>query len=256
MILANQGAIALERARLFSSLKAAHSNLETQVEKRTADLAQSNEQLKKALQEREILIKEIHHRVKNNLQVISSMFNLQQTHVDSEDIRQVLREGDNRLHAMALIHESLYLSVNLKNIDLADYLAFLAKDIFNSYEASTRHIELNLQIDSLLLEANPAVSLGMIVNELISNALKHAFPEQHQGLVELVLQREDAEIILLVRDDGIGISKDFERDVKKSMGMQVVNVLVKQLKGTLRLESSGGAMIEMRFPTSSILGEG
>ena len=256
MILANQGAIALERARLFSSLKSAHSNLETQVKERTADLSQSNEQLKNTLREREILLKEIHHRVKNNLQVISSMFNLQQIYVGREDIRQVLREGDNRLHAMALIHESLYQSANLKDIDLADYLSSLAKDIFTSYETSARHIKLSLQLDALLMEANPAVNLGMIVNELLSNALKHGFPDRRQGLVELVLQREGAEVVLLVRDNGIGIGEDFEKVPEKSMGMQVVNVLVKQLGGTLQLENSAGTMIEMRFPASSLLAAG
>ena len=184
------------------------------------------------------------------------MFNLQQIYVGREDIRQVLREGDNRLHAMALIHESLYQSANLKDIDLADYLSSLAKDIFSSYETSAGHIKLSLQLDALLMEANPAVNLGMIVNELLSNALKHGFPDRRQGLVELVLQREGAEVVLLVRDNGIGIGEDFEKVPEKSMGMQVVNVLVKQLGGTLQLENSAGTMIEMRFPASSLLAAG
>lgn len=248
MIMCNQGAVALERARLFNELKEAHGSLEKQVKHRTRELTHANAELETMVQEREVLLKEIHHRVKNNLQVISSLLSMQQRQVEEERVSQLLLEAGNRLHSMALIHEALYQTKDFKNIDIRDYVPHLVHDIYSSYGDMVLGVRLRLEVESVLLEADTVVNLGLIVNELVSNALKHAFPAGRQGVLEVRAQRIDHELLLVVRDDGVGVLEPIDIKKLSSMGMQVVDVLVRQLRGTLSIQGDSGMKVSLRIP--------
>lgn len=194
------------------------------------------------------MLKAIHHRVKNNLQVISSLLSLQESHVKDEKISQLLRESGNRLHAMALIHESLYQSADLKNVDLADFLPQLIEHVFESYEVVQAKIALSIEVEPRIFEADTVVNFGLIVNELVSNAFKHAFPGERRGRLQVIAQRQKQELVLTVSDDGVGIAAHVDIRKSRSMGMQVVHGLVRQLRGALTSRRDGGTTIEMHFP--------
>jgi PAS domain S-box-containing protein len=193
------------------------------------------EQIKASLQEKEVLLKEIHHRVKNNLQVISSLLSLQSEYLQDEELRKVLKESQNRVKSMAIIHQRLYQSGNLAEIDFASYIQELCSQLLRSYGAPSRKISLNVQADEVALGVDRAIPCGIILNELISNALKYAFPGNDGGTVTVRLRALEHAVELSVNDDGVGLPAGLDVHTNNSLGLKLVNMLVEQLGGTIAM---------------------
>ncbi|MCA9959358.1 MAG: HAMP domain-containing protein [Anaerolineales bacterium] len=191
-------------------------------------------QIQASLAEKEVLLKEIHHRVKNNLQIISSLLNLQMERLNDSYTTSVFEDSKNRVRSMALIHEKLYQSQNLARIDFAEYVANLTHYLARTYHAD--QIRLQLSLEQVYLGIDTAVPCGLILNELVSNAFKHAFTHQQSGHVCIKLrQNEAAQVTLAVGDDGVGLPADFDSSHVDSLGLQLVHNLTKQLGGTLTI---------------------
>ena len=206
----------------------------------------AEEDLKASLKEKEILMKEIHHRAKNNLTIISSLLNLQSRHINDKEALGVFRESQNRARSMALIHEKLYRSDDLRKIDFGEYIRSLTIELFNSYRAS-QGIELNMDIDNIELDINTAVPLALIVNEIVTNSLKYAFPDKKTGNVSVHFAKNSDEMQLIVEDNGIGFPGDLDFRNTNSLGMQLVTSLTDQIKGSIRLERDEGTKFIIDF---------
>ncbi|MEN6293724.1 MAG: histidine kinase dimerization/phosphoacceptor domain -containing protein [Methanobacterium sp.] len=206
----------------------------------------AEEDLKASLKEKEILMKEIHHRAKNNLTIISSLLNLQSRHINDKEALGVFRESQNRARSMALIHEKLYRSDNLRKIDFGEYIRSLTIEIFNSYRAS-QGIELNMDISNIDLDINTAVPLALIVNEIVTNSLKYAFPDKKTGNVSVRFAKNADEMQLIVEDNGIGFPGDLDFRNTNSLGMQLVTSLTDQIKGSIKLERDEGTKFIIDF---------
>jgi PAS domain S-box-containing protein len=208
----------------------------------------AEEKIKASLQEKEILLKEIHHRVKNNLQIISSLLNLQAYNSSDPQLLKILREGQNRIRSMALVHEKLYQSEDLSRIDFAEYIRNLAVHLFHSCQVDPGRIQLKQDLEGIFLDINTAIPCGLIMNELISNALKHAFPEGRRGNIYLELKRQDeGKLLLVVGDDGVGLPGDLDIHKTKTLGMQIVTLLACQLDGTIELSCEQGTEFRILF---------
>lgn len=213
-----------------------------------SDRKKAEEQLKASLKEKELLLKEIHHRVKNNLLVVSNLLEFQADYTEDSDIIKVLQDSQNRIHSMALIHEKLYRSADLDKIHFGEYLEDLVDNLFQSYNISESRIQFEFEIEPILLNVETANPCGLIVNELLSNTLKHAFPEGRNGKVFLVLDRDaNSTITLIVRDNGIGFPKDLDFHNLESLGMELVCTLTEQLEGTIELEPIPGTSFKLSF---------
>ncbi len=208
----------------------------------------ADEVIRASLREKEVLLKEIHHRVKNNLQVVSSLLGLQSRTIEDGAMRKMFQESQNRVHSMALIHESLYQSVNLSEIDFPAYIDQLADYLFRSYGVDSNRVQLTASIDELRLTMDTAVPCGLIVNELVSNSLKYAFPGGGTGRIRIEM-REDANhcIRLAVTDDGIGLPDGAGQAGTKSLGLRLVRTLADQLGATVEMVSDGGARVALTF---------
>ncbi|MEN6554760.1 MAG: histidine kinase dimerization/phosphoacceptor domain -containing protein [Methanobacterium sp.] len=206
----------------------------------------AEEDLKASLKEKEILMKEIHHRAKNNLTIISSLLNLQSRHINDKEALGVFRESQNRARSMALIHEKLYRSDDLRKIDFGEYIRSLTIELFNSYRAS-QGIELNMDISNIDLDINTAVPLALIVNEIVTNSLKYAFPDKKTGNVSVRFAKNADEMQLIVEDNGIGFPGDLDFRNTNSLGMQLVTSLTDQIKGSIKLERDEGTKFIIDF---------
>jgi|GEM_PF-3399037 len=236
-LLANQAASAIENARMYE-----HTKREIAQRREAEDLVRAS------LREKEVLLKEIHHRVKNNLQVISSLLNLQSMATEDASARAMLADSQNRVRSMALIHEKLYRSDDLSRIDFREYLNTLTAGIVQTYQSFSVPIDLRLSGENVFLPVDSAVPCGLIVNELVSNALKHAFPDGRAGQIRVDLRQNNSrEIRLAVSDNGIGLPETVDFRNTESLGMQLVNALVAQLGGMLDLKVDGGTMFEITF---------
>lgn len=217
---------------------------------------QAEQSLEKSLAEKEILLKEIHHRVKNNLQVISSLLYLQSLKLRDEEAKEVFRESQNRVKSMALIHEQLYQTEDFSKVDFAEYLRNLAGVLAESYGTSAV-IEVQAGDGSLDLSIDSAVPAGLIVSELVTNSLKYAFPESRRDAEEtekisiLAEKTSDGEIMLTVRDNGIGLDEAQVIDSPKTLGLRLVKMLTEQLRGSIEAFSQGGAVFRIRFKEES-----
>jgi len=200
------------------------------------------------LNEKEVLLKEIHHRVKNNLQIISSLLNLQSNQIKDTGTLRVLRDSQARVRSMALIHEKLYQSKSLAKINFGEYVQSLSKDLFRSYQRMLGNIQLNVQVDEVSLDLDYAVPCGLILNELMTNALKYAFPNGRNGSILVELRAgSDQTLSLKVADDGVGLPAGLDILQNNSLGLQLINSLVKQIDGTLVVETSSGAAFQVSF---------
>ncbi len=210
------------------------------------DRKQAEEQIKASLKEKEVLLKEIHHRVKNNLQIVSSLLYLQSRKTSDDQVLSVLRESQTRVRSMALIHEKLYQCDDLANINLGDYIRSLTSYLLNSYGVASHMVKLTINVESAPLGLDRAIPCGLIINELVSNALKYAFPQGRKGeiLVNL-LHDADGKLILMVKDDGVGLPEDLDVTDTPSLGLQLVNTLVRQLDGTIDIGRKGGTEFRM-----------
>ena len=204
-------------------------------------------QLKASLREKEVLLKEIHHRVKNNLQVISSLLNLQAQEIVDETARNAFSESRHRVRSMALIHENLYRSENLASIRFDEYLHAMTTELWRSFNRPG--VRRTLQVNPIVLELDKAVPCGLIVNELVTNALKHAFPDDRAGYVVIVLESaESSRIRLVVSDDGAGIPPNSDFRTMTSMGMTLILSLTRQIDGTITLDRTSGTKFVVEFP--------
>ena len=209
---------------------------------------QAKEQIRSSLQEKEVLLKEIHHRVKNNLQVVSSLLNLQSGQIEDEKTLEMFSDSQNRVKSMALIHEQLYQSDDLAWIDFAEYLRNLVDNLFQSYRLSAQNVRLEVNVENILMGIDQAIPCGLVVNELVSNALKYAFPDRRGGKVSLHLsQGVDGKLILIVGDDGVGLPEGMDFRQTESLGLKLVNILVRQLDGTIELDGSVGTKFKIEF---------
>ncbi|MCC7557759.1 MAG: PAS domain S-box protein, partial [Methanobacteriaceae archaeon] len=189
--------------------------------------------IKKSLREKEILLREIHHRVKNNLQIISTLLELQCDQIKDEEVMELYRESENRIQSIALIHENLYQSDDLASIQIDEYINNLLNDLMNSYGIESS-VNLNIDVDRITLGIETAIPCGLIINELVSNSLKYAFPNGTSGNIYLSLkEKDDGTFKLLISDDGSAFPSDFEEKKNRTLGLQLVNNLVKQLDGDL-----------------------
>ena len=220
----------------------------TELKKAEGALLKSEEQLRASLGEKEILLKEIHHRVKNNLQVISGLLDLQAHHISDPTGREIYKESQNRVITMALIHEELYRSVDLSQVDFADYIQNLCENLMVSYGADGDRIGLDIKAEKIEMVVDTAIPCGLIINELITNSLKHAFPGECSGTIRLSFkQLRDREFQLTVSDDGVGIPEDVDIYKTSTLGMQLVTVMVEQLGGTLKVKRRDGTRFTIRF---------
>lgn len=212
---------------------------------RTAKLLSTQkEEIEKQNKEKETLLKEIHHRVKNNLQVISSLLNMQSRKMKDSEAKVAVREGQSRIKSMSLIHQKLYSEGNLSRINMKEYMDDLCGFLFKSYKANDQ-ILLKVESEDILLDVDTAVPLGLIINELITNALKYAFPKKIDGCISLQLINKAEGLSLEIADTGIGLPVGY--DQKQSMGMRLVHILVEQLNGKLEIENKSGAVFTIHF---------
>jgi len=203
--------------------------------------------LKDSLQEKKILLKEIHHRVKNNLQVVSGLMNLQSMFVKDPKAKEIFKESENRIVSMSLIHEYLHRSTALAKVSCRAYIQDLTDSLYRSYNIHGKKIGLEVDIEDFELSLDTSVPCGLIINELVTNALIHAFPENKSGLVTVTFRlREDGRCSLTVRDNGIGMS-EAELEKKRSLGLKLVWLLAEQLNADLDFSGKGGTSISLTF---------
>ncbi|MUG94066.1 PAS domain S-box protein [Scytonema sp. UIC 10036] len=209
---------------------------------------QADERLKASLEEKEVLLREIHHRVKNNLQVISSLLQLQSRYTKDPQTLSILKESQNRVKSMALIHEKLYQSEDLSRIDFNDYIHNLAKNLLYSYSIDFNTVKLNIDVEQVTLNLETAIPCGLFINELVSNALKHAFPQGRQGQICIKFhQTDDDQFLLVVNDNGIGLPEHINLTNNQTLGLRLVNTWANQLQGSLELDRSHGTTFKLKF---------
>ncbi len=209
---------------------------------------QAEEQIQASLEEKELLLKEIHHRVKNNLQIISSLLNLQSAYLKEPLSIELFKDSQYRVRAMALVHEKLYQSKNLARIDFGLYTRELTTHLLRMYGNNSNTVSLDVIADDITLDIDAAIPMGLIINELITNSLKYAFPAGQRGKISIEFRRDDGhQMTLLVRDNGVGLEKDLDFRNTRSLGLQLVNNLVDQLDGMIELDTKGGTAFKMVF---------
>ncbi len=213
--------------------------------KTSQQLEEKNIIISNSLAEKEVLLKEIHHRVKNNLQVISSLLNLQSKNISDEKALQALNEGRNRVKTMALIHQNLYRDDNLMGVDLQEYIEKLTQGLFISYNIQPNKITLKTNIEKLEMDVDTVIPLGLILNELISNALKYAFEGRDTGILQVDLITQDDKLLLRVKDNGVGIPKDKDLSKSASMGYKLIQSFLQKLNATMNIENDNGTSIEL-----------
>ena len=211
-----------------------------------SDLKNAEERIFASLKEKEVLLQEVHHRVKNNMQIISSLLSLQANHTGSEEAAEVLNESRGRVKSMAMIHEKLYHSHNLSQLNIGEYLNNLVKDILSSYSRVSSSVTAKVEVDDIYLNIDTALPMGLIVNELVSNCIKHAFPDG-TGCIDINLLPDKDEYILTVSDDGIGLPDDIDPFESNSLGLKLVNSLSIQLEGELEVCRDFGTSFILKF---------
>jgi two-component sensor histidine kinase len=213
-----------------------------------SECKRAEKRLKASLAEKEVLLKEIHHRVKNNLQVVSSLLYLQSRKLHDDAARAIFAESQGRICSMALAHEQLYRSKNLSDINLADYVRTLVSHVQRTFMAPEVAPKCRLDVEAVMLDIEKVVPCGLLITELLSNALKHAFPDGRSGTIDIAFGRKGDGMELSVADDGIGLPADFDVHAPLTLGLQLIAALVEQLDGTLSVESRGGAQFSVSFP--------
>jgi len=207
----------------------------------------ANDKLKEALNEKEMLLKEVYHRVKNNLQVVSSLINLQARNVKNEATAELLKQSADRIKAMALLHEKLYQSKDLARIDFNAYIHSLADHLLFGYGVHSDKIRVNIRIDDIFLDVDTAIPCGLIINELLSNALEHAFPDNRHGEIGITFTQDQGEFILVISDNGVGFPADLDYKKSASLGLQLVATLTNQLNGHMTLDRKDGSTFTISF---------
>jgi len=217
------------------------------------DRKRDEDRIKASLAEKEVLLKEIHHRVKNNLQVISSLLKLQSRYIQDSRVIEMLKESQNRVRSMALVHEQLYQSKDLSDIDFAEYIQNLAHNLFQAYKIHAEGVKLQTNIAPCSLNIDTAVPCGLIINELVTNSLKYAFTGQTQGKIKIDFTLDNNGLcVLAVSDSGIGFPQDLDYRNARTLGLRLVGSLVKQIRGRIELLETVGTTFQITFPKPKI----
>jgi len=224
--------------------------------KKSVTLTRQNDLIKKTLSEKEILLKEIHHRVKNNLQVVSSLLSLQSRFIQDEQALSAITEGKNRVRSMALIHQNLYQENNLTGVAVKPYFEKLIRSLFDSYNIDRERIKLYLEVDELTLSVDTVIPVGLITNELVSNALKHAFPKGRKGVLSVSVKEVGQQLILEVADNGIGIVDERIIEDSNTFGYKIINAFKEKLEADLKIDHEDGTRIRLFIAQYEAPGEG
>lgn len=216
-------------------------------QKTSKQLQEKNKLISASLAEKEVLLKEIHHRVKNNLQVVSSLLNLQSRNIKDEQALEAINEGRNRVKSMALIHQNLYRDDNLTGVDIKEYIQKLAESLFASYNISKESVRLETDIDDLDIDVDTVIPIGLILNELISNSLKYAFAFKTEGVLKVTLKEEDDHLLLGVKDNGAGLPKGWDVSKLSSLGYQLVRSFAQKMKAELNINGDDGTDVRMKI---------
>lgn len=249
-ILCSQAAISLENAALYEEVQVHSRLLEQKVAQRTSELEQTNEQLSHALKEREVLLREVHHRVKNNLAAVMSFLQMQSRRVGDQKVRDLFEAAQARVSSLNILHQMLYMSESLTNVRATDYLGSLIDHLYQLYASVGTRVRLVRDIGEIFLDMDSAIPVGFIVTELTTNSMKHAFPHGRGGEIRISLSRVDERYLeLVVADDGVGLPEDAIREKNKSLGLSLVDIFVRQLHGELSVTGETGAEFRIRFPS-------
>ncbi|UTB33583.1 MAG: PAS domain S-box protein [Methanobacterium sp. ERen5] len=208
---------------------------------------EAENKIKKSLEEKKVLLREIHHRVKNNMQIISSLLNLQTTYTDDGNVVDILMESQNRVKSMAMIHEKLYQSTELARIDFKDYINQLTIYLRQSYVYMNSSITIETEVDDIHLNIDTAVPCGLIINELVTNSIKHGFPNGMPGIIRVKLSESNGEYILSVKDNGVGFPETIDFRNTDTLGLQLITNLVLQLDGTVEVVLDQGTEFKINF---------
>ena len=254
-----------EQIKAREVLRDAHKELEKMVAERTKELERLNQELRthaeerdrvntfirKSLKEKEILLKEIHHRVKNNMQVISSLLKLQSRYIEDEEARGLCMQSEQRVRSMALIHERLYRADGLAEIELGAYITELSQSLYRSYAIDLSRVQLDTDLEKVTLGIDQAIPCGLLLNEFISNSLKHAFAPNENGVLRIELTQDDGVVSLSFSDNGRGLPEGFELSQQESLGFEIIRTLTNQLNGSLEIQPKLPTKFTLKFRTSS-----
>lgn len=219
--------------------------LYSQNNRKKRELEEKNRIIESALEDKNVLLREIHHRVKNNLQVVSSLLNLQSNYISDDAALEAINEGKNRVSSMALIHQNLYREENLTSINTIEYFDDLIDNLFDSYNIDEEKIKLTKTIDSLDIDVDTMIPLGLIVNELITNALKHAFKNtNHKGMIQVILKEDMDTLQLTIKDNGVGVSKELFLS-SDSFGNKMIKAFLQKLKANIHVENMNGTSVSL-----------
>ena len=233
--------------------------LEKQTEKLKNELKKRRKvekKIKRSLDEKNILLQEIHHRVKNNLQIISSLLKLQLRNINDPDTMTLFQDCHNRVHTMALIHEQLYRSEDFSDIDFQQYVLSLTKHLYYIYNDPDKKIKLDIEIEKAHLDLNAAIPCGLLITEIVSNSLKYAFVDREQGKIKISLTRmketkaedkKNRKYIFIIQDDGVGLPADMDNLSTESLGLKLVKALVRQLRGEIAVDIKEGTLFKIVF---------
>ncbi|MBM4241276.1 MAG: PAS domain S-box protein [Euryarchaeota archaeon] len=211
------------------------------------ELKEAEMNIKKALEEKEILLREIHHRVKNNMQIISSLLNLQSGYIQDERDLEFFKESQSRVKSMAMIHEKLYQSEDLASIDYSDYIKSFVADLSYMYTVDPHLIKVKIDVEKIRMNIDTAIPLGLIINELVTNSIKHAFPKGRKGEISVKLFSEGDKLTLTISDNGIGFPEDLDISKTDTLGLKLVNNLIRQVDGKIELDRSHGTEFKIIF---------
>jgi two-component sensor histidine kinase len=206
----------------------------------------NEDEINRQLKEKEILLSEVHHRVKNNLAIISGLLFMQSESVDDPKIKQLLTESQSRIKSMAIIHDQLYKSENFSEIDIQEYLIELTNKIASSYSSSNKKIDIEIESNSFSMQISIALTIGLIINELVINSYKYAFENRKEGKIKIKFNQQE-KYYFSVADDGIGLPAAKEIESKNTLGMNLIQILVHQLRGELEFFNDGGAVCKIQF---------
>lgn len=212
-----------------------------------SDRKLKEQKIQAALEEKNILLGEIHHRVKNNLQIVHSLLDLQSTRIDDDAVLEMLRDSQNRIRSMALIHQTLYQSNDFARVNFSNVLESLVPSLVESYGIDSGAVEFSINANDVLLPLNLAIPCGLIVNELVTNALKHGFPNGRCGEITIELLKHNSEVLLSVSDNGVGVSPDFDLEKRTTLGLQLVSLLADQINARLSIERANPTRFALTF---------